>query len=190
MSDFYANVLTVSISFVALILSIISLWKTRKIIDVSIEDELCPINNIYIGANNQLNGISHCTIKNGKVLFIKIVNPSPCDIGFFDLMLIDQNNQLVAYHVQGNFASNPDFKEDEIYFDTHDNQASGRLNLLKSNYGNFPANSFTRIEIPFSSENISKITVTFKVAIRSYKFNRYAQYRKCYKFFRKTININ
>lgn len=190
MPDADANFYSVIISILALIISVISLWKTRKIVDVTIEDDLDDIQNIYISSQDYLKNDPYYTIPNGKILYIKVVNPSLTDIGFFDLQFLDQDNKRINYFVHGNFRVTDTYQPNEIFFKKPRNVPGGRLNLLESNYGIFPSNSFTRIDIPFSSAGIDKITVTFKVAIKSYWFNRHAEYRKHYKFFTKTITID
>lgn len=189
MPDIDFNFYSIIISILALVLSAISLWRTRKTIDVTIEDELDDIQNIYISSHDFLTNKPYYKIPEGKLLFIKIVNPSPTDIGFFDLQLFDQNNQKISYFVHGNFRVSDTYQPNTVFFNKQKNGPGGRLNLLESNYGVLPSNSFTRIDIPFSATDVTKITITFKVAIKSYWFNKYARYRKHYRFFSKTLPI-
>lgn len=190
MNQLDLNFYTVIISIFALITSVISLLRTRKSIDVTIENELGNIELVFLNSTDYLHHNPYHKMSDGKLVYIKVVNPSPIDIGFFDLQLLDENNNLVSYITHGHLRVIDNYQPNQIFFNKSNNIPGGRLNLLESNYGILKSNSFTRLDIPFESTNIKTLTITFKVAMKSYNYNPNAKFRKRYKFFSKTFSID
>ena len=87
--DYILPIITVTVSFSSLLISLITLHSNRKRLDVEIENNLDDVNDIYFNFLNFTNSSSDLNFGNGKICFLKIVNPSPKDIAFFDLRSID-----------------------------------------------------------------------------------------------------
>ncbi|RHW46119.1 hypothetical protein DS832_07150 [Bombilactobacillus bombi] len=75
------------IALISLAISIYNLWKNRKNITVTYQEniEINFIDGIFVfDSNNEIE-----TYKTTMTIKISIVNPSPNDIGFFDLRVFD-----------------------------------------------------------------------------------------------------
>ena len=166
-------------SFIALSVSLYTLWSNRKKLNVTIED-VAEIDDRYF---NELNELVYDEKHN--VIFIKVVNPSPHNISYFDLRIVDTiNNKSIVYHTQTSI---------ELFGSKHlvakaDNGYVSRLNPPDANYGFFPSNGFTRIDLSFPvDENLNEILVTFKVAIHSFKKNKISNVRRRFKYYEKNF---
>lgn len=170
-------VLPIIISLAAFILSFIVYKQNKKRLDVTFEPDLLKINSIYT------NNISIKMDKGSYIAFIKVVNPSPSDIGYFDLRVFDVNKpteMLATYNEL--ILRRSDL--DATYFEYESIYGKSNLNAPKSNYGVFKSNSFTRLDIPFTLDRDTKeVIITFKVAIKVRKNNPYAYDRKNFKFY-------
>lgn len=162
--DFIRYILPVLISSAALIVSITVYRQNKKRLDVTFEDKLEIANSIETDEVTLLNdnGIYIC--------HLAVVNPSPSDIAYFDLGILDFNNHKVfeTYNMLNLKRNYPD----STYFEYKTSNDTLALNAPESNYGVFKSNSYTRLTIAFSpmpGMSTTDITVTFKVAIESRK---------------------
>ncbi len=186
--------LPIAISVLSFILSICNAWKNKKVLDVEIEEEYSIISNVYKDDAAVLSNIPSYTVPKGYigiVIYIKVVNPSPSDIAFFDLRILNENlDQLIPQLYRGNLSIKP---SDEIYSYADylgEKSSQTRLNLLDSNYGVFKSNSFKRIElVAVVPESNNKITVTFKIAKNSLRKSKFSSVRKRFKSYRKTFYL-
>nr|DAM13558.1 MAG TPA: hypothetical protein [Caudoviricetes sp.] len=185
----WTSTIPIVISTISLILSLLNLALNRKRLDVEIEDQLDNIEKIYFNALDYENKDPALNFGKGKVCFVKIVNPSPKDIAFFDLRIIDMNTSEQPFFISKatmELAGNPNQK---LFYDSSGIMA--KLNYPEANYGIFKSNSFTRLDIAFfpSSES-TQIFISFKVAISTFRKNRESRYRRKFKYYRKTFNVD
>ena len=170
-------VLPIVISLAAFILSFIVYRQNKKSLDVTFEPDLLKIHTIYtdkISIHDE-NGI--------YIAFLKVVNTSPSDIGYFDLRVFDVNkpNEILGTYTELNL-KRADI--DAKFFEYDYSLGQANLNAPKSNYGVFESNSYTRLDIPFTPDKDTKeVIVTFKVAIKSRKTNPYAYDRQNFKYY-------
>ncbi|PED28703.1 hypothetical protein CON13_29010 [Bacillus cereus] len=176
--------LPILISSAAFTLSFIVYKQNKKRLDVTFEDSLEKIDDIStnVGLISHANGIIVC--------YLKVVNPSPSDIGYFDLRIFDSENpNLTLLPYTEKVLKNHTPSATSFEYETQYGYAN--LNAPKSNYGIFKSNSFTRLDIAFSPEqNTKEVTITFKVAIESRKKNPFASDRKDFKYYSKTYIID
>lgn len=179
----------ITVSIISLILSLVNLISNRKRLDVQIEDKLEDINNIYLSVIDYKNNNPSINWGVGKVCFIKVVNPSPKDIAFFDLRVVDKKliKQVpFIYEAQLDLINTK--PNQTLFYDTNGNLA--RLNYPKANYGVFKSNSFTRLDIAFFPMAInSEILISFKVAISSILPNKESSYRKKFKYYKRVFKV-
>ncbi|MGG1152362.1 hypothetical protein [Bacillus wiedmannii] len=176
--------LPIIISLASFIISFITYRTNKKCLDVTFENRIVEIKSI-----NTENPV----IENEDGIFIcylKVVNPSPSDIAYFDLNVIDKKKPGINIDIY-----------DQLNLKLYDKDASQfkyekplygltRLNAPESNYGVFKSNSFTRLDIAFTPPlDTTEVIVTFKVAIKSRKNNPYASDRKKFKYYSKTYNL-
>ncbi|NIL33283.1 hypothetical protein CN335_21400 [Bacillus thuringiensis] len=176
--------LPIVISLASFIVSFITYRANKKSLDVTFEPDLLEIANINTGSHSveNPNGIFLC--------FLKVVNPSSTDIGYFDLRVFDDDQPNSTLFTYNELTLKRFSKGDSDYFDYISPIGIANLNAPSSNYGVFKSNSYTRIDIPFSPNLKTKsVTVTFKVAIKSLKSNPYANHRKKFKFYSATYEV-
>ncbi|PEE49760.1 hypothetical protein [Bacillus cereus] len=175
--------LPIIISLASFVISYITYRKNKKSLDVTFEDDIVKIKSIDTEnfAVENKDGIYLC--------YLKVVNPSPSDIAYFDLNVIDKKNPSVNIDIY-NQLNLKFYDEDVTQFKYETPQGLARLNAPESNYGVFKSNSFTRLEIAFTpAPNTEEVVITFKVAIKSRKNNPYAIERKNFKYYAKTYRI-
>ncbi|MBS6888597.1 MAG: hypothetical protein KH200_11910 [Clostridium sp.] len=192
MIDFIKNnifsFISIFISILSLCITLFNLYINRKKLDVVIEDELDKIDNIYTNYFEYKNQDPSLNFGCGKVCFIKVVNPSPKDIAFFDLRVVDLDNMKPLFFISSAVLELTNLTKEKIFYGSNDVMA--KVNIPHSNYGVFKSNSFTRIDVPFyPSETTTKVLVSFKVAISSIQPNTEAGYRKKFKYYKKVFNI-
>lgn len=181
--------LSLSVSFTALTTSIYSLWINRKKLDVSIEDSLSDINNIYLSHFDYKDDKVSMNLGHGKICFIKVVNPSPRDISYFDFTVLNITTNKHLTYISNALLDGLNMKDTSLFADCDAGLA--RLNYPNANYGIFKSNSFTRLDIAFYPENkSSKIQILFKVAIESHSFKHYGSERRHFKTYRKVFNVD
>lgn len=175
--------LPIIISLASFVISYITYRKNKKSLDVTFEDDIVKIKSIDTEnfAVENKDGIYLC--------YLKVVNPSPSDIAYFDLNVIDKKNPSINIDIY-NQLNLKFYDEDVTQFKYETPQGLARLNAPESNYGVFKSNSFTRLEIAFTpAPNTEEVVITFKVAIKSRKNNPYANERKNFKYYAKTYRI-
>ena len=144
-------------SFIAILISLYILYKSRKRLSVHLPEEYFILNEIF--TDPQAEPITEYTLASFSFL---LVNPSPTDIGFFDLMVLDDKNNPIDYLIKSNVGLSP---QDSGLVYSYINNYRCRLYLLDSNFGIFKSNHFTRFEIPVNVTNLdtSSITIRFKI---------------------------
>ncbi|KEZ85574.1 hypothetical protein IO99_13855 [Clostridium sulfidigenes] len=83
------SVLSLLISLISVIISLITAYNNRKRLNVEIEPGLSEIDDIFLNIIDYENNSPIMNFGHGRVCYIKVVNPSPCDIAFFDLRVVD-----------------------------------------------------------------------------------------------------
>ncbi|QXE18722.1 hypothetical protein [Clostridium sp. 001] len=177
------------ISLISLILSLINSISNRKRLDVEIEDNLCDINDIYLNRFQYKNNQPNFNFTKGKICFIKIVNPSPKDISFFDLRVINISSNKQVFYIYKSVLESLDVKSDQkLFYGTTGGLA--KLNYPQDSYGVLKANSFNKLDIAFFPKIEScNILISFKVAIPSLFKNKESITRKNFKYYRKVFKI-
>ncbi len=191
--DEFRSWISLLFSLFSLLIAFYTILINRKHLDVTIEDEYSIIKEVYRDDDAFLSHAPTYTVPNGyigMVIYIKVVNPSPNNIAFFDLSIIDKDtNQLVQQIVKGNLhisKNNPAFS-----YAGFNRTNCIRLNLLDSNYGMFEANSFKRIElVAIVPETSKEITVSFKIAKSTILKNKNATLRAHFKSYSHNFFIN
>lgn len=182
------SIFSLVISFISLAISLITLYINRKHLDVVIENELDEINSIYLNCFEFKDKNPSLSFGKGKLCFIKVVNPSPKDIAFFDLRVIDVNKVKPIFFLTSAVLELSDLTGQKLFYPANGSMA--KINIPYSNYGIFKSNSFTRLDVPFyPSENTKQVLISFKVAITSVKSNKEAGYRKNFKYFKKVFTL-
>lgn len=192
MLEFFKNnffaVMSLFISLISLFISLLNFYNSRKRLDVVIESELDRIENIYLNTLDYNNKKPSLNFGSGYVSFIKIVNPSPSDIAFFDLRVVDLNTMKPIFFITEGTLELAKLSNEILFYDS--NVAMGKLNIPASNYGILKSNSFTRLEIAFyPPKEKCKVLISFKVAISTLKTNKESVYRNKFKYYKKIYTI-
>lgn len=169
--------LPIVISSASFIISFITYRANKKSLDVTFEEDLFIIDAISTKnfAIENKDGIYVC--------FLKVVNPSPSDIAYFDLVVIDKHNPSNGIGIY-NQLSLKLYDEEMSYYKYETPYGLANLNVPASNYGVFKSNSFTRLDIAFTpAPDTKEVIITFKVAIKSRSINPYANYRQNFKYY-------
>ena len=186
--DYILPIITVTVSFSSLLISLVTLHSNRKRLDVEIESDLDNINNIYFNVLNFNNSSSDLSFGNGKVCFLKIVNPSPKDIAFFDLRVVDLKSNKPIFFLTNAILELTNSTNQKLFYNSSGTLA--KINIPNSNYGIFKANSFTRLDLAFYPEEKTRVLISFKVAISSLKTNKEAGVRRNFKYYKKEFIIS
>ncbi|MHA2887275.1 hypothetical protein [Bacillus cereus] len=173
----------ITISLASFTISLITYRMNKKCLDVTFEEELFSPPSLKIGSNylGNDNGI--------YIAYLKVVNPSPSDIAYFDLRVIDKNNPHNDIEIHSQTAIESYGGSTTILSYT---SPFGKVNLSTplSDYGVFKSNSFTKLDIAFSPIlNTEEVVVTFKVAIKSIKSSPYSSYGQQFKYYSKTYRL-
>lgn len=159
-------------SFIAIVISLYTLYKSRKRLKVDMPEDFVILDKIFLDYRK-------IPVYEGKLASFSflVVNPSPTDVGFFDLMVLDDRNKPMDYLTKINVGllSSDDGK---VYSTINDYPC--RLTILDSNYGTFKQNHFTRFEIPVNVQNTETkyITIRFKITKEVYIPNSFSRSRK------------
>lgn len=171
------EIISICISALALVVSITIAYKNRKKIETTIETSGL-VNRVETfdkipAYSNQTPGI--------YVIF-KILNSSPSDIGFFDITFTDLETGKIL-PVLYKISLRPEMEDQKFLTitdnDNPDDPTIAHFNIMKSNYGIVPANTFKRFETlvhPISQYFV----VDIKFAIRSFRKSKVAASRKKY----------
>lgn len=187
--DNFSTILSIIFSLISLVISFITLWSNRKHLDVVIENELGDIDDIFYNFNDFRNDSAAMNFGKGKICFIKIVNPSPKDIAFFDLRIVDMDTLKPIFFLTNGVLESIDCANRSIFSPV--GEALAHLNYPNANYGILKSNSFTRFDIPFYPDTKnSTVLVSFKVAISTFSNNKESSYRKSFKYYKKVFNCS
>jgi hypothetical protein len=178
----------------SLAVSLYTLWKQRLRLSVDWPINLSVIKpeTIYFGNTSQ-------SMKT-EVIFmgeLQIVNPSPNDIGYFDLRAFDANTNLNSHIITRNSIPK-ELEENKVYYYPELKLSPDYMavcTLPAATNGIFPKNSFTTLTIlvySYTGTPISEnLAISFKIPVWSFWWNRepmsntsrhkYKAYRKVYK---------
>lgn len=185
------------IAIISLIISLYILWKNRKFIDVT-WGETIQKNEIgfVLGYDSQGKPMQYgltCTAN------LSIVNPSPNDIGYFDLRVFDPKTNINIDFLTKNAVAEI-IHEQSIYTLIDSNPPrTMKMDIPKRMFGMLPANSFTRFDIivvldylPNEIQNFDTIAISFKIPKKAGVFHkdRFAiTNRRKYKFYQYAYDI-
>lgn len=146
----------------SLMISIYTLWKNRKHLDVYWSDNILQTDSHSVVAIKESESGFY---ENSYLAKLSVVNTSPNDIAFFDLRAFDPDTNInFPLVTKKTFDYN---KEDTQIFQTINGKYT-RLNIPDKNSGVFKANSFTQFDliicIPESSKKLKNINISFKIA--------------------------
>lgn len=157
MNDIDLNFYSFVFSFIAIIVSVYTLYKSRKRLNVHLPEKYHIIDKIFLDYTGK-------PVYEGKLASFSflVVNPSPTDIGFFDLMVLDERGNSLDFLTKINLGLLP--TDDGRVFSTI-NGYNCRFTVLDSNYGTFKQNLFTRFDILVNvmDKSPKTITVRFKI---------------------------
>lgn len=172
----YLQMINLLIALAALAISFTNAWRDRKRIDLEIEvsgivDRVETFDKVP-AYPNQTSGI---------FVIFKFLNPSPRDIGFFDISFRDlKTNQLLPAYYK--ITIRPEMADQKmlVITETPDGPITAHFNPMYSNYGVIPSNTLKRFETvvhPISQY----FSVDVKFAIKTIRKNKHAVTRKHYK---------
>ena len=187
--------LTLIISGIALLISLIVYYENRKRLTVVWDDNLEVIDSDRIlVAKSFVHEKIPCLFK----LSVTIVNPSPIDIGYFNLRAFNPKNDMNLEIITERAV--PPYSDDKNVFQLFENDRCVQQDIPKRTFGIFPANSSTRWDlILFACENIEKqlndeIRITFKFAETRWWFQKEDPHSttgfKNYKYFSNSYKIS
>lgn len=153
-------------STISLLLSLYSIWRTRKNVTVEFAPNIqeCNLNSIY--AFNDKN--EKCFFHIAYLTNIEIVNSSTTDISFFDLRVFNPKTNINVDFVTKRTIKDT-FPSKKIYTDYIDNRYY-ELDIPERRFGTIPANSFLRMDIVVDlnnlikqNENLDTLAISFKI---------------------------
>lgn len=161
----------------ALAISLYTLWKSRKHISLDWEQNIlqADIGSVFAEIDNE-NPIpyDYCFVTS-----LSVVNPSPVDIGYFDLRAFNPKNNFNLY-LMTRKALGSHLENAKIYeiFNLKNGYTRGytRLDIPEKNYGIFKANSFTKLDLIIvlpkeaidDYKDLESISISFKIAKRAF----------------------
>lgn len=160
--------LSVGIASISLIVSLITLYRTRKTLTVTWSKDLEVVdsgNVFFYDNNNEIQSYGP-----GFYLTLDIVNPSPHDIAYFDLRAFCPHININTYLLTRKSLLAD--SSDTVIYKTMGKDNIFKLDIPEKNYGVLKSNSFTRLDLFIvPNEHIDNdLLVTFKVAIKSKLF--------------------
>lgn len=177
----------------SLVISLYTLWKQRIRINVDWDEsfEIITPDSLFFGLQNKVLGS-----KFFLSCVIDIVNPSPNDIGYFDLMAFEEDTNANLYLATKKAIPKP-FADKPIYYFPEQDIFVGlgyTLDIPEAKNGIFPKNSFSRLNIlvaPMQGGQIpQKLVISFKIAsepLLSYE-PFFGTSRKQYRTFRRVYD--
>lgn len=172
----------------SLIISLYTLWKNRKHLDVYWDDNILRTKpHSIVAIHNGEPGF----YENSYLTRLSVINTSPNNIAFFDLHAFDPNTNINFPLVT---KKTFDYKKEntKIFQIINDNYA--KLDVPEKNSGVFKANSFTQFDlivcVPKDLKNKININISFKIAAHnhlSYK-DPFSTTRKKFKWFGKSYS--
>lgn len=173
--------ITISISLIALTISLLNAWRDRKKIEVQIFKRE-PLKRIETydkveAYPNQIAGIG---------IEFRFLNTSKHNIGYFDLIFRDGYTKqiLPCFYLYG---LRPEIQEQQLLGITMSDQIVN-LNPMNSNYGIISSNSFKSFGTVVHPTS-DKIQVTIKFAKKTIIPNFYSQTTKFSKWKRKVLKL-
>jgi len=160
------NIVSVIISALALIVSITIAYKNRKKIETTIE-----IGGLVNRVETFDKVLAYPNQGPGIFIIFKLLNSSPHDIGFFDITFTDLKSKEILPALY-KISLRPEMEGQKFLAITEtdgiDNPLIAHFNIMESNYGIIPGNTFKRFETvvyPISQHFV----VDIKFAIRSFR---------------------
>lgn len=152
------------ISTIALLLSIFVIFTTRKRLFVSIESPQTVYHDLTLVSNNG----DTVEIGIGYLVSFVVLNSSPNDIGYFDLVANNTvSNCRYSVMTQKSIeATYPNFHKTKAIYNNQEIRFS--LTIPEANSGVFKANSLTRLDlfvVPTGIADNESIDVSFKATI-------------------------
>lgn len=185
------EIISISLAAVSLGISIWVLFKNRKRIEVYFDSviELTDTDQIRL-LNPDGTDSSYGA---GFLCSLKILNPSPNDIAYFDLRAFPTETNINSYLLTTK-SLNPEFKQARVYNVYNNEQTMIELEIPKKNHGVLKANSFTHFDIFIhdiaGNEITNEITLSFKIAKKALFKDPYAvTARKKYKYYGIQYNV-
>ncbi|EAC2288968.1 hypothetical protein FRG77_08110 [Listeria monocytogenes] len=184
----------ISLTFAAISLGT-SIWITfinRKRIKVYFDNNIRIIDgNVLTLINNDGQTDNYGP---GYLCSIKILNPSPNDIAYFDLRAFPTETNINSYLLTAK-SLHPEFKQARVYEVYSNEQSINELEIPEKNHGIIKANSFTHFDIFIANtkgnEITSEVAISFKVPKIAFFRDPYAvTERKKFKFYGIKYNVN
>ncbi|HFL0606100.1 TPA: hypothetical protein ACGX6L_002179 [Listeria monocytogenes] len=186
------EIISISIAVLSFVTSIWVIYKNRKRIEVYFDSNIRRIEeNVLKLINNdgQTNNYG-----SGYLCSIKILNPSPNDIAYFDLRAFPTETNINSYLLTAK-SLHPEFKEARVYEVYNNEQNMYELEIPEKNHGIIKANSFTHFDIFIhdkkGNEITNEITLSFKIPKKALFKDPYAvTARKKYKYYGIKYNVS
>lgn len=156
------------IAIFSFLLSAYAVWRTRKRITVTWSENIVeePIGTTFtFDVDHEIVAYNQTYVAN-----ISVVNPSPVDIGYFDLRVFNPDTNInVEFLTKRTFPLYvPDKNAYQFY---KEGKRYSQLDIPDRKFGVFKANTFTRLDIvtvfdTLVSENqdMNRIAISFKIA--------------------------
>ncbi|MBA3926584.1 hypothetical protein [Listeria rustica] len=163
-----------TIAGISLFISIFTLWKNRKRIEVYFDDIRFIEKNVVTLRNPS--GETD-TFDSGYKCSIKVINLSPNDIAYFDLRAFPTESNINFYLLTQK-SLHPAFKDSRIYEVHNEGKSIIELEIPEKNHGLFKGNSFTHFDIFITDSGSSTfsddIALSFKVPKKAFIKDPYA----------------
>lgn len=172
----------------SLIISLYTLWKNRKHLDVYWDDNILRTKpHSIVAIHNGEPGF----YENSYLTRLSVINTSPNDIAFFDLRAFNPNTNInFPLVTKKTFEYG---KENTEVFHIINGRHT-RLNIPEKNSGVFKANSFTQFDliicIPENLKEKENINISFKIATHNHLSYRdpFSITRRKFKWFGKSYS--
>lgn len=172
MNEIDLNFYSFLFSLIAIVLSVYTLYKSRKRLNVHLPEQYFIVDKIFLDYTGK-------PAYEGKLAAFSflIVNPSPTDIGFFDLTVLDEKGNSLDFLTKINLGLLP---TDNGHIFSTINGYNCRFTILDSNYGVFKQNLFTRFDILVNvlDKCPESITIRFKITKETIVPNSLSRNRK------------
>ncbi|EFD89934.1 predicted protein [Listeria monocytogenes FSL J2-071] len=186
------EIISITLAAVSLGTSIWIIFINRKRIEVYFDSNIKTIDeNVLTLINNdgQINSYGP-----GYLCSIKILNPSPNDIAYFDLRAFPTETNINSYLLTVK-SLHPEFKNAKVYQVYNNEQTLIELEIPEKNHGIIKANSFTHFDIFIANtkenEITNEVTISFKIPKKTFFKDPYAvTERKKYKFYGVKYNVS
>ncbi|MDV7719029.1 hypothetical protein GA840_04095 [Pediococcus ethanolidurans] len=155
------------LSTFAILISLYTLWKNRKHVSIDWSDNIeeAEIGSVFSANNGQING----TYEYAYIATLSVINPSPNDIGFFDLRAFNPKTNINLPLVTRR--AFPMLQEDSKIYHIldEDNSNYAQLDIPERKFGILKANSFNRFDLivvlPEDEKiDLDRINISFKIS--------------------------